>query len=108
MASLERTRHALAVADYKHVLDVAGIPLPEVNVWVEGVLVDAGWRDRKVIVELDGRDNHSSWAQIQRDCSNELRLRAADFEVRRYGFVQLEDEPTLVETDLLRALGVPR
>ena len=49
-----------------------------------------------------------TWAQIQRDRSNELRLRAADFEVRRYGWVQLEDELTLVETDLRRALGLPR
>jgi Protein of unknown function (DUF559) len=152
-APLERVRHALAVADYKHVLDVAalqviagngrigstklrsaltrhepklartrsplerlflplcervGIPLPEVNVWVAGVLVDAVWHEQKLVVELDGRDNHSSWAQIQRDRSNELILRGAGFEVVRYGTQQLEEQPALVETDLLRALGLPR
>jgi hypothetical protein len=54
----------------------AGIPMPDVNVRVAGVLVDAVWRDRKLVVELDDKDNHSSWAQIQDDRSKELRLRA--------------------------------
>jgi len=86
-----------------------GIPLPDdVNVWIEGVLVDAVWREQRVVVELDGEGNHSSWAQIQRDRSNELRLRAARYDVRRYGWVQLDDEPTLVESDLLQAFGLPR
>jgi Transcriptional regulator, AbiEi antitoxin/Protein of unknown function (DUF559) len=85
-----------------------GIPLPEVNVWVAGVLVDAVWHEQKLVVELDGRDNHSSWAQIQRDRSNELILRGAGFEVVRYGTQQLEEQPAVVETDLLRALGLPR
>ena len=75
-----------------------GIPLPDgVNVsWIEGILVDAVWWDQRLIVELDGKDNHSSWAQIQRDRSNELRLRAAAFDVRRYGMVQIEEQPELV------------
>jgi Protein of unknown function (DUF559) len=150
VAPLERVRHALANADYHHVLDIpalqviagnggaklrkaltrhepklaytrsplerlflplcerAGIPLPEVNVWIEGVLVDAVWRERKLVVELDGRDNHSSWAQIQTDRSKELILRAAGFTVVRYGTRQLEEEPALVEADLIRAYRVPR
>jgi predicted transcriptional regulator of viral defense system len=151
--ALERVRHALAVADYKHVLDVAalheiagagrtgsarlrmalerhepklahtrsplerlflplcergGIPLPDVNVLIAGVLVDAVWREQRVVVELDGRNNHSSWGQIQNDRSKELILRAAGFTVVRYGTRQLEEEPALVIADLLRALGLPR
>ena len=86
-----------------------GIPLPDdVNVWIEGVLVDAVWWERRLVVELDGKDNHSSWAQIQRDRSNELTLRGAGFDVLRYGTLQLEDEPKLVEDDLRRAHGLPR
>jgi hypothetical protein len=83
-----------------------GIPLPDINVYVEGILVDAVWRDQRLVVELDGRDNHSSWAQIQRDRSNELRLRAAGFRVIRYGWRQVEEEPEVVAADLLRALGL--
>jgi Protein of unknown function (DUF559) len=64
----------------------AGLPIPEINVWIEGVLVDAVWRERRLVVELDGLDNHRSWAQIQRDRANELTLRTAGFDVIRYGW----------------------
>ena len=86
----------------------AGIPLPDVNVYIGGVLVDAVWRDRKLVVELDGRDNHSSWAQIQTDRRKELRLRAAGYDVVRYGTQQLEEQTKEVEADLLRAYHLPR
>lgn len=86
-----------------------GIPLPDdVNVRVAGVPVDAVWWKPRLVVELDGRNNHSSWAQIQRDRSNELTLRAAGFDVVRYGTLQLEEQPRLVEDDLRRAHGLPR
>jgi Protein of unknown function (DUF559) len=86
--------------------EAPGIPLPDdVNVWIEGILVDAVWWQQRLIVELDGKDNHSSWAQIQRDRSNELRLRAAGFDVNRYGTVQFEEQPELVARDLLARLS---
>jgi Protein of unknown function (DUF559) len=86
----------------------ARIPLPDVNVRIEGVLVDAVWRQRKLVVELDGRDNHSSWAQIQEDRTKEITLRAAGFDVIRYGTRQVEEQPALVTRDLRSALGLPR
>jgi Protein of unknown function (DUF559) len=83
-----------------------GIPLPDdVSVRIAGVLVDAVWWKQRLAVELDGKDNHSSWAQIQRDRSNELRLRAAGFDVNRYGTVQFEEQPELVARDLLARLS---
>jgi hypothetical protein len=86
----------------------AGIPLPDVNVRVAGVLVDAVWWEQRVVVELDGRDNHSSWAQIQNDRSKELIVRGAGFDVLRYGTLQLEEQGPLVESDVKRALGLTR
>lgn len=108
-----RTRHEPKLARTRSPLERlflplcerAGIPLPDINVYVEGILVDAVWWDQRLIVELDGRDNHSSWAQIQRDRSNELRLRTAGFDVVRYGWIQVEDESELVEHDLLAQLA---
>jgi Protein of unknown function (DUF559) len=83
-----------------------GVPLPDdLNVLVAGVLVDAVWWQQKLVVELDGKDNHSSWAQIQRDRSNEMRLRAAGFDALRYGTLQLEEEPAQVAADLIRRLS---
>ncbi len=85
-----------------------GVPLPDdVNVMVAGVLVDAVWWQQKLVVELDGKDNHSSWAQIQRDRSNEMRLRANGFDALRYGTLQLEEQPALVAGDVVRRLSWP-
>jgi hypothetical protein len=85
-----------------------GIPLPDdVNIRIAGVLVDAVWWQQRLVVELDGKDNHSSWAQIQRDRSNELRVRAAGFDVHRYGTIQIEEEPEPVARDLLARLSSP-
>ena len=98
---LARTRSSLE-RTFLVLCERAGIPMPDVNVWVDGILVDAVWRDRRLVVELDGRDNHSSWAQIQEDRSKELRLRTARFEVIRYGTRQVEEELDLVAADLLR------
>jgi very-short-patch-repair endonuclease len=75
-------------------------------VWIEGELVDVVWRERRLVVELDGRDNHSSWAQIQRDRRKELKLRRAAYDVIRYGWEQVEEEPALVEADLIAQYGV--
>jgi hypothetical protein len=83
-----------------------GVPLPDdVNVFVAGVLVDAVWWRQKLVVELDGENNHSSWGQIQRDRSNEMRLRAAGFDALRYGTLQFEEQPEQVARDVIRRLS---
>ena len=45
----------------------SGLPEPETNVLVEGELVDALWRQERVIVELDGFAFHKSRAQFEKD-----------------------------------------
>ncbi len=82
-----------------------GLPLPECNVTIDGMLVDALWREERVVVEVDGRRGHQTWAQIQRDRERELRLRNAGFVVLRYVWRQLEQEPEAVASDLGRALS---
>lgn len=84
----------------------AGLPIPEVNVAVGGMTVDALWRDQRVVVELDGKGNHGTPAQIARDHDRDLRLRALGFTVLRYAWEQLKRRPDLVLTDLRRALGL--
>jgi predicted transcriptional regulator of viral defense system len=83
----------------------AGLPLPECNATIDGLMVDMLWRAEGVIVELDGHDAHDSRAQIERDRRRELRLRAAGFVVLRYTWEQVTREPKLVLGDLTAALG---
>jgi hypothetical protein len=83
------------------------IPIPEVNVTVADVLVDAVWRDARVVVELDGYRGHRTRAQIEKDRRNDLRLRAAGYTVLRYTWEQVTKEPDLVRRDLRLALSQP-
>jgi hypothetical protein len=84
-----------------------GIPIPEVNVTVNGVLVDALWRDARVVVELDGHRGHRTRAQIEKDRRNDVRLRAAGYTVLRYTWDQITQEPEVVLADLWLALSPP-
>ena len=80
------------------------LPLPQFNVTVEGCLVDALWSDHRVIVEVDGRDGHASWARVQRDRERDLHLRAAGYIVVRYGWRQVLEQPRAVAADLAATL----
>jgi very-short-patch-repair endonuclease len=77
------------------------IPAPECNVTVEGYLVDALWRREKVIVELDGRQGHHSWAQTTRDRRRDVRLRAAGHVVLRYVWAQITQDAGAVAADII-------
>jgi hypothetical protein len=81
------------------------VPLPFVNVRVHGILVDAYWPEQRVVVELDGGDNHSSPAQIRRDRANELTLRRHGLVVVRYDWTLVHERPQLVYDDLMATLS---
>ncbi len=82
------------------------IPLPQVNVFLAGWLVDAAWPEQRLVVELDGYPGHRTRAQIERDHERDLQLRAAGFVVVRYTWEQITTRPQLVVADLQRALGI--
>jgi hypothetical protein len=85
--------------------EAGGIPLPEVNAVVEGWTVDALWRGERVVVELDGRHNHSSPGQIERDRRKDLQLRAARYVVLRYTWAQVTFEAAAVTADVRATLS---
>lgn len=85
-----------------------GLPIPQFNVWVHGVLVDAHWPEHRLVVELDGGANHTSVAQLRRDRRNELKLRGYGLTVVRYDWDLLHDSPVAMRTDLIAQLRSSR
>jgi len=85
----------------------AGLPTPEVNVWVpvpgEQFKVDSLWRRERLIVETDGRDVHTTRRAFERDRERDQRLMLAGWRVVRFTWRQLTREPERVAATL-RAL----
>jgi predicted transcriptional regulator of viral defense system len=81
-----------------------GLAIPEVNVYVEGWLVDAHWPKARLIVEVDGPLGHRSPAQLHTDHQRDLELRAAGYVILRYTKRQLIETPASVATDIRRYL----
>jgi very-short-patch-repair endonuclease/predicted transcriptional regulator of viral defense system len=81
-----------------------GFPIPLVNEYLEGWLVDAYWPDRRLVVEIDGARGHRTPAQLQRDHQRDLELRLAGYVVLRYTRRQLVESPGAVAADLRRYL----
>ena len=69
------------------------LPAPEVNVPISGFVVDFVWRDRSLIVETDGYRYHRGRAAFEYDYRRQARLIAAGFEVLRFTWSQVVNEP---------------
>jgi len=80
------------------------LPFPEVNVRVGVHTVDALGRNERVVVEVDGGDGHSSYAQMQRDRERDLYLRQRGYMVRRYAWRQVKARHAAVAADVRRSL----
>jgi very-short-patch-repair endonuclease len=84
----------------------AGLPEPEMNVLVEGELVDALWRDARLIVEVDGYHYHKSRAQFEADRRRDAKLQVAGYRVVRLTQQRIASEPRAVMAELLALLGL--
>jgi uncharacterized protein DUF559 len=87
------------------ICETHGIPLPEVNVPIGRMTVDAVWPEQRVAVELDGHQGHRTRAQTDRDRRREFHARRHGFTPVRYSEAQLDDEPELVAADVLSLLA---
>jgi Transcriptional regulator, AbiEi antitoxin/Protein of unknown function (DUF559) len=84
------------------------LPKPALNALLDldGFKVEADclWRERRVIVELDGGRSHRTRAAFESDRERDRRLQAEGWRVIRVTWRQL-DNPTALIADLRRILG---
>ncbi|HEX6687822.1 MAG TPA: DUF559 domain-containing protein, partial [Solirubrobacterales bacterium] len=87
----------------------ADLPRAEFNALldIDGVKVEADcfWRERRLIVELDGAGAHRTRAAFESDRERDRRLQVAGWRVVRVTWRQL-DEPVALLADLHRLLEV--
>ena len=86
-------------------VEAAGLPLPELQVWIEGLRVDALWRPQRLIVEVDGHATHANPRANEKDRRRELILRGAGFLVCRYTWQQVTRDGDRVVDDLSHELA---
>jgi hypothetical protein len=96
------TRSALERA-FLRICSDHGIERPEVNAIVEGYLVDFVWRERKLIVEVDGYRFHRAPSRFESDRERDAELGARGWRVRRFTWRQVEERPGWVATMTKRA-----
>jgi very-short-patch-repair endonuclease len=89
---------------FRRLLIRRGIELPLRNEPVGPWTVDCLWPDRRVAVELDGRQ-HERPRQADSDDDRDLWLRRHGYVTRRYGKRQIDERPDDVIADLLEALA---
>lgn len=76
------------------------VPRAELNVRVLGMEIDLVWRDRMVVVELDGYEFHRGREAFERDAHRGNRLKADGWSVLRVTWRMLNERPHEV-TDLI-------
>lgn len=81
------------------------LPLPALNERVEGMEVDALWREQGLIVELDGQAYHRGVGAFERDRRRDARLQLAGYRVVRITHRRLESEPAVVLQELRRNIS---
>jgi very-short-patch-repair endonuclease/predicted transcriptional regulator of viral defense system len=100
----EATRYA-AEARLLAIVERSRLPQPEVNAWLPlpeggGYRPDFLWRDRRLVVEVDGRTHHARRRAFEHDRRRDRRLALAGYETRRYSAREVLRQPDRVTTEL--------
>jgi very-short-patch-repair endonuclease len=81
------------------------LPKPEVNVRVDPYEVDFLWRDQRLIVETDGFETHGTRSAFEADRARDARLKMMGYEVLRFTYRQVTQQPAHVAKTLRRLLA---
>ena len=82
-----------------------GLPLPDLNMWVCGMEVDAVWEEGRLVAELDGYEYHRDRRAFERDRVRDTSLQLAGYRVVRITHRRLETEPAAIVAELRAFLG---
>ena len=85
--------------------DDHGLPRPNVNTRIEGTEVDFVWRDRRLIVEVDGYAYHRSPSAFEADRARDVALTVAGWTVLRFTWAQITTRPGWVAEAIRRHLA---
>jgi very-short-patch-repair endonuclease len=81
------------------------LPRPEVNVRIGSFTVDFLWRDRRLVVEVDGFRAHGTRSAFESDRARDVELRLLGYEVLRFTWRQLGENPREVARALRELLA---
>jgi len=82
------------------------LPIPETNVRIGRDRVDFLWRESRVVVETDGYRHHRGWVAFEDDRGRDNRLLELGFEVLRFTYSRVADEPEAVARLVRRRLAL--
>lgn len=80
-----------------------GLPIPEPNIRKGRYVPDMTWESRKLIVELDGKDAHTSPAQLAKDATKQEWLERLGYTVIRFGWGEVHYEQDAVAASVRAA-----
>jgi very-short-patch-repair endonuclease len=83
--------------------DKHGIERPETNAIVEGVLVDFVWRDRRLVVEVDGYTYHRAPSRFETDRERDAHLTVRGWRALRFTWRHVMERPAWVAATTKRA-----
>jgi very-short-patch-repair endonuclease len=89
---------------FHRVCRLAGLPLPQVNVLVEGFEVDALWQGPRIVVEVDSWEFHRTRAAFEHDRARDAALLVAGYRVVRVTYRRLRDDPAGVAATIRNLL----
>lgn len=90
--------------DFQALLAEFGLPAPQANVLVEGLLVDCWWPESRFVVELDSKGWHKTWEAHERDRKRDAILLRAGISSLRITYRRIHKEPADVAEDVRSGL----
>jgi very-short-patch-repair endonuclease len=90
---------------FRHLIRAGGLPEPQYNAYVEGVLVDAVWPERRLVVEVDGWNYHRSKRSFKNDRRRDRKLVRAHWRAARFTSDEVMEEPGGVTAELSELLS---